>query len=373
MSIMNVPPEPPDPSLPAEGLISGAADVAAAVQAPESAAVAAGLLPATRPRSAFRRGLEVFLENKLAVAGAVIIVVMVLFCSLGPLFYHGNTTVVNFANELLPPGGGHPLGTDSNGNDVLARLMTSGQISLEVGIAAAILATVIGVLWGSVAGYFGGIIDAVMMRVVDAVLSIPVLFLALVIVAIVTPTEPILILVIAMTSWLTTSRLVRGRGAVAAGTGVRAGDEGDGRRQRRPPCCGTSRRTRCAPIMVEPGCRWRAIGLVVALGYLGLRHQASEEDWGAMLSNGITYVADGYWWLIVPAGVCIVIVITAFIWISKACATPSRSGSTPLGKAIPARHLEESTVTRTHGTPAPARRICAPEVRLAAPAYPFVA
>ena len=152
MSIINVPPEPPDPSLPGEGLISDTPDVAAAVQAPENAAVVAGMLPATKPRSAFRRGLEVFLENKLAVAGVVIIVVMVLFCSLGPDFYHGNTTVVNFINQTLPPGAGHPLGTDANGNDILARLMTSGQISLEVGIAAAVLATVIGVLWGSVAG-----------------------------------------------------------------------------------------------------------------------------------------------------------------------------------------------------------------------------
>jgi peptide/nickel transport system permease protein len=317
MSIPNVPLEPPDPSLPAEGLISDTVNVGAAVQAPEVAAVAAGMLPATRPRSAFRRGLEVFGENKLAVAGAVIIVVMVLFCSLGPLFYHGNTTVVNFINQTLPPGAGHPLGTDANGNDVLARLMTSGQISLEVGIAAAILATVIGVLWGSVAGYFGGIIDAVMMRIVDAVLSIPVLFLALVIVAIVTPSEPILILVIAMTSWLSTSRLVRGealslrvREYVQAMRVMGGGSARAVLRHIAPNAIGT--------IMVNLSFQVAdAIGLVVALSYLGLGIRPPEEDWGAMLSNGITYVADGYWWLIVPAGVCIVIVITAFIWIGE--------------------------------------------------------
>jgi peptide/nickel transport system permease protein len=317
MSIFNVPPEPPDPSLPAEGLISDTVNVGAAVQAPQEAAVAAGMLPATRPRSAFRRGLEVFFENKLAVAGGVIIVVMVLFCSLGPLFYHGNTTVVNFINQTLPPGAGHPLGTDANGNDVLARLMTSGQISLEVGIAAAILATVIGVLWGSVAGYFGGIIDAVMMRIVDAVLSIPVLFLALVIVAIVTPSEPILILVIAMTSWLTTSRLVRGealslrvREYVQAMRVMGGGSARAVLRHIAPNAIGT--------IVVNLSFQVAdAIGLVVALSYLGLGIRPPEEDWGAMLSNGITYVADGYWWLIVPAGVCIVIVITAFIWIGE--------------------------------------------------------
>ena len=312
-----VPPESPDPAIRDASYISEIADVATVAEPQPDEAVPYLTLPATKPRSAFRRGLEVFLENKLAVAGIAIIVVMVVFCFIGPLFYHGNTTVVDFANETLPPGAGHPLGTDSNGNDVLARLMTSGQISLEVGISAAILATVIGVLWGSVAGYFGGVLDAVMMRVVDAVLSIPVLFLALVIVAMVTPTEPILIGVIAITSWLTTSRLVRGEALslrvreyvqamrVMGGSSARAV-----LRHIAPNAIGT--------IVVNLSFQVAdAIALVVALSYLGLGIRPPEEDWGAMLSNGVTYVSDGYWWLIVPAGVCIVIVITAFIWIGE--------------------------------------------------------
>ncbi len=307
----------PDPSLPTNtGLIAKAPDVAALP--PEAgAAVAAGMLPAGKPRSSFRRSLEVFGENKLAVAGVAIIGVMVVFCFAGPLFYHGNTTVVDFAHETLPPGGGHPLGTDSNGQDVLARLMTSGQISMEVGIAAAILATVIGVLWGSVAGYFGGILDAVMMRIVDAVLSIPVLFLALVVVAMITPTEPVLILVIALTSWLATSRLIRGealslrtREYVQAMKVMGGGSARAVLRHIAPNAIGTIVVTLSFQVA-------DAIALVVALSYLGLGIRPPEEDWGAMLSNGVTYVSDGYWWLIVPAGFCIVIVITAFIWIGE--------------------------------------------------------
>ena len=88
--------------------------------------------------------------------------------------------------------------------------MVGGQISLEVGLAAAVLATVLGTLWGAIAGYFGGVTDAVMMRLVDALLAIPTLFLALVVVSLFPPTETELILVIALTSWLTTSRLIRG-------------------------------------------------------------------------------------------------------------------------------------------------------------------
>jgi len=323
MSILNVPPERPDPSLTEGGLIEDTVadqDSVVAVALPETetdAAIAMGVMPAGKTRSAFRRGLEVFLENKLAVAGVVILVLMFAFCFIGPLVYYGNTTVVDFANQTLPPGAGHPLGTDSNGNDVLARLMTSGQISLEVGIAAAIMATVIGVLWGAVAGYFGGALDAVMMRIVDAGLSIPVLFLLLVIVSMVTPTELILILVIGAVSWLTTARLVRGealtlrvRDYVQAMKVMGGGSSRAVLRHIAPNSIGT--------IMVNLTFQVAdAIAFIVALSYLGLGIRPPQEDWGAMLSNGVQYVSDGYWWLIVPAGVCIVIVITAIMWMGE--------------------------------------------------------
>ena len=305
-------------SIPPESLPDPAAGVATATELPASAAaVAAGIVLAGKPRGAFRRGVEVFVENKLALTGVGIVVFMLLFCFGGPLFYHGNTTVVNFAFQTLPPGKGHPLGTDSNGQDVLGRLMTSGRISLEVGIAAAVLATFIGVLWGAVAGYVGGVVDGLMMRVVDALLSIPILFLLLVLVSLITPTEPVLILVIALTSWLTTARLVRGealslrvRDYVQAMKMMGGGGTRAVLRHIAPNAIGT--------IMVNLTFQVAdAIGLVVALSYLGLGIRPPQEDWGAMLSNGVTYVDDGYWWLIVPAGLCVVLVITAVIFIGE--------------------------------------------------------
>ena len=284
---------------------------------PSQDAIAPGMLPADKPRSAFRRSLDVFLENKLAVTGVAIFVAMFLFCFAGPLVYHTDQIHVNLGAATLHPGAGHPLGTDSNGYDVLGRLMSAGQISLEVGIAAAALATIVGVLWGAVAGYFGGVLDAVMMRIVDALLSIPTLFLALVVVAIVSPTRLILILVIALTSWLTTSRLVRGEALslrvreyvqamkVMGGSGARAV-----LRHIAPNAIGT--------IMVNATFQVAdAIALVVALSYLGLGVPPPEQDWGGMLSDGVTYVYDGFWWLIFPAGAAIIIVITAAIFIGE--------------------------------------------------------
>src|SRR5919108_2091328 len=158
------------------------------------AAPAPGMLPAGKSRSLFRRGLEVFLEHRLAVVGVCIIVLMALFSFAGPALYHTDQVHVNLSLETQSPSGAHLLGTDQDGYDQLGRMMQGGQITLEVGLAAALLATVVGVLWGAVAGYAGGLVDAVMMRIVDAGLAIPALFLLLVIVTIVPPSKPVIIL-----------------------------------------------------------------------------------------------------------------------------------------------------------------------------------
>jgi len=313
MSLGSLPPEPipgADPS----GI--GVTTVAEPPDA-TAVAVATGMLPAGKPRSTFRRGLEVFLENKLAVTGLGIFVFMVLFCFVGPHLYHTNQTLVNFTNEELSPSGKYPLGTDANGFDILGRLMVAGQVSLEVGIAAALLATVVGVLWGAVAGYVGGVVDSFMMRIVDAMLSIPTLFLALVVVSMVTPSKPVLILVIALTSWLTTSRLVRGealslrtRDYVQAMKMMGGGGTRAVLRHIAPNAVGT--------IMVNATFQVAdAIALIVTLSYLGLGIRPPQTDWGTMLSNGTQYLNDGYWWMIVPAGFCIVIVIAAAIFIGE--------------------------------------------------------
>jgi peptide/nickel transport system permease protein len=251
------------------------------------------------------------------MAGVAIFVLMALFCFAGPLVYHTDQVHVNLAEANLSPRASHPLGTDPNGYDVLGRLMVAGQISLEVGIAAALLATVVGVLWGATAGYLGGVLDAMMMRVVDALLSIPGLLLALVVVAITVPSEPVLILVIAFISWLATARLVRGEALslrvreyvqamrMMGGGGLRAV-----LRHIAPNAIGT--------IMVAATFQVAdAIALVVALSYLGLGIRPPQQDWGGMLSNGVQYVYDGYWWLILPAGLAIILVITAVIWIGE--------------------------------------------------------
>jgi peptide/nickel transport system permease protein len=271
-----------------------------------------------RPRRQFGRGLDVFLQNKLAIAGVVMLVLIFGFCFLGPLFYHTDQIHVNLANEDLPPGTGHPLGTDENGYDILGRLMAGGQISLEVGLAAALLATCLGTVWGAVAGYFGGVVDAVMMRVVDALLAIPTLFLALVVVSMFPPTETELILVIALTSWLSTSRLIRGealslrvRDYVQAMRVMGGGSARAVFRHIAPNAVGT--------IVVNATFQVAdAILLVVALSYLGLGIRPPQTDWGGMLNQGLNSVYDGYWWQIFPAGIAIILVVIAINFVGDA-------------------------------------------------------
>ena len=266
--------------------------------------------------------LRVFAENRLAVFGAVLIVLIVLFCFLGPVFYHTNQTdtqkALLTAPANAPPGGAYPLGTDSNGFDMLGRIMYGGQISLEVGFAAAGIATLLGVLVGAVSGFFGGVVDALLMRFVDVLLSVPLLYLLIVLAVIFHPSVEILILVIGFTAWLVPARLVRGetlslrvREFVQA---VRVMGGGGGRivlRHIIPNTIGT--------IIVNATFQIAdAILLLAALGFIGLGVPSPQTDWGSMISLGVNYADAGDWWEIYPTGVAIVLVVVAFNFVGDA-------------------------------------------------------
>jgi peptide/nickel transport system permease protein len=269
-----------------------------------------------------RRTTRVFVENKLAVAGLVVIVLMILFCCVGPFFYHTNQTnsqealLNSFQNQ--PPSSQHLLGTDQNGFDILGRLMYGGQRSLLVGFLAALIATIVGVAYGATSGFFGGWFDAVLMRIVDVLLSIPILFFLIVLATIFHPTLLILIVVIAFVSWLVPARLVRGNTlTLRVREYVQAVRVMGGSRSRIifrhviPNTVGT--------IIVNATFQVAdAILLLAALGFLGLGVPAPQTDWGSMLSNGVTYASNGYWWQIYPAGICIVLVVVSFNFIGDA-------------------------------------------------------
>jgi peptide/nickel transport system permease protein len=277
--------------------------------------------PKTRgPRSGstFMRSLSAFVENKLAVFGVGIVVLFLLFCYVGPLIYHTDQVHIDLSQAALAPSGAHHLGTNEVGYDQLGRLMVGGQSSLEVGVAAALLATVFGTLWGAIAGYAGGFIDSAMMRIVDALLAVPALFLVLFLASIARPTAGLLILVIAFISWLSPARLVRGQALTLRTrdyvTSVRLMGGGPLRavlRHIAPNAIGT--------VVVNATFQVAdAILIVATLSFLGLGIPPPAANWGDMLSHGINYVYDGYWWLIYPPGLAIVFVVVAFNLIGDA-------------------------------------------------------
>ena len=196
--------------------------------------------------------------------------------------------------------------------------MYGGKNSLFVGLLAAILGSTWGALYGAVSGFFGGWVDALMMRIVDIFLSIPSLLLLIVLSVIFHPSIIVLTFVIAFVSWLIPARLIRGETlTLRVREYVQAVKVMGGSRKRivlrhlLPNAIGT--------IVVNATFQVAdAILLLAALGYLGLGVQPPQTDWGSMLSDGVNNAVSGYWWEIYPAGIAIVLVVVSFNFLGDA-------------------------------------------------------
>jgi peptide/nickel transport system permease protein len=273
---------------------------------------------ATAGRSAWRRALASFLDNKLGLAGVCLVVLVVAFCFIGPLLYHTNQVTPNPAIINKAPSGAHPLGTDYVGFDVLGRLMAGGQSSIEIGLAVAVVATCFGVLWGAISGYLGGAIDSIMMRVVDVVLAIPSIFLFIYLATVFKPTVPLLIIVVSALSWVGPARLVRGEAlSLRVREYVQAVRVMGGHSTRIvlrhivPNTIGT--------IVVNATFQVAdAILILATLSFLGFGLPPPAATWGGMLSEGTNFLYDGYWWEIYPAGIMIALTVIAFNFIGDA-------------------------------------------------------
>jgi peptide/nickel transport system permease protein len=271
-----------------------------------------------KPRSMFRRGWEVFAENRLALVGLSFVIFVLLFCFVGPLIYKTQQVSVQLSSAYCTPSAQHLLGCDVLGYDVLGRLMYGGQTSLEVGLAAAFVSCLFGSVYGAVSGFAGGIIDAFMMRIVDAFLSIPFLFVLIILAVLIHPSRGAFIIFIAATYWPQPARLIRGETlSLRTREYVAAVKVAGGRSSRAvlrhimPNAIGT--------IIVQATFAVAdAIIILSSLGFLGFGTQPPQTDWGSMLSNGLNFLTLGYWWLIYPAGLIIIMTVVAFNFIGDA-------------------------------------------------------
>ncbi|MGD0602043.1 MAG: ABC transporter permease [Streptosporangiaceae bacterium] len=269
-------------------------------------------------QSGWRLALREFTSNRLAVVGFGILLFFILFCFVGPHIYHTNQIDTNDLNANLPPSGSDLLGTDNLGFDELGRMMLGGQAALEIGFFAAFVAIVVGTLWGAVAGLAGGIVDSVMMRVVDVFLSIPFLFVVLILAVKFGATVLSLSLVIGLFAWPVPARLVRGevltlreRDFVLAARTAGATSWRLISRHLIPNALGV--------VIVNVTFQVADAILAVAyIGFLGFGLHYPNVDWGDQLSNGVGFLQDGYWWLIYPVGACIVLTVMALNFIGDA-------------------------------------------------------
>ncbi len=254
------------------------------------------------------REWQAFRRNPLAVAGVFGLVFLILFSFLGPLIYHGSTTTPHLLTTLQPPSARFPLGTDSLGRDNLARMMVGGQLSLEVGFAAAFMATFIGVVYGLISGMATKWIDVILMRVVDIFIAIPSLFLLLFVDSVFHPSAALLVIVIGSLSWFAMARMVRSevltlkrRDYVEAARAVGASNWRIMFRELLPNVMGV--------VVVNATFQVAdAILTVAGLSFLGLGLPPPTPNWGEMLSSSMSYMFQNAWWLIYPPGIAILIV-----------------------------------------------------------------
>ena len=166
--------------------------------------------PARAPRSRFwRNAARTFMRNRLATLGLVYLVVISAAIVAHPYLGLPDPNRINLARQFQPPSEQHLLGTDENGRDVLSRLIAGGRISLTVGIIGALLTVLVASVVGVVSGYFGGVVDQVIMRLTDGFMAIPTFFLLMIVVAIWGSSFTILVLALAFTRWMGVARLVR--------------------------------------------------------------------------------------------------------------------------------------------------------------------
>ena len=239
-------------------------------------------------------------KNRLAVAGGIVVLILSVLCFIGPFFLRYSYEDQNLSLRQTPPGLQHWLGTDKLGRDQLSRILYGGRVSLMVGLCATAVSLTIGVLYGAIAGFVGGKLDGVMMRVVDILYSLP--FTIFVILLMVFFGRNIILLFVAIgaVEWLTMARIVRGQVSSLRKQEFIEAAIALGLRRRRiilrhmiPNVLG--------PVVVYTTLTIPAVMLLEAfLSFLGLGVQPPMSSWGLLLKEGAEMMEEAPWLLIYP-------------------------------------------------------------------------
>ena len=261
-------------------------------------------IPAAEPeRSPWRDAMQRFRRNKAAVTSLVFLILVTLLCVIGPWLLTHAYDSTDWDALKLPPSltNSHWWGTDESGRDLLVRCLVGGRISLMVGILTTLTSIALGVVWGATAGYLGGAVDQVMMRIVDIMYAVPYLLIAILLVTVLGRDFYLVVLAITAFSWMDTARLVRGQTL-----SLRKMEFVEAAR-----AIGVS-----TPRIVFEHIVPNLLGLVLVyatvtvpsviltesvLSFLGLGIQEPMTSWGVLIHDGAQMLDSAAWLLIFPA------------------------------------------------------------------------
>jgi peptide/nickel transport system permease protein len=270
--------------------------------------------PHSRTQAAWGNRYRIWLNlksNPLAVVGLTIIVIFIVLSLLAPLLAPYDPATQNLGNRLAFPSAEHWFGTDELGRDILSRILYGGRVTLGMVIAVVVLVAPIGLAIGCIAGYFGGIVDTVLMRVTDVFLAFPRLILALAFVAALKPGVESAILAIALTAWPPYARLARAETMTVRGSDFVAAYRLTGASAWRiiarhiAPLCVPSLIVRITLDMSS------IIITAASLGFLGMGAQPPSPEWGAMIATAKRFIFE-QWWVATIPGIAIFLVSLAF-------------------------------------------------------------
>ena len=249
-------------------------------------------------------------HNRMALVGGSIVLVMFLMAAAAS-FSSADPAAIDVSQSLLPPSMAHPFGTDDLGREVFVRMLYGARISLLVGFVAVGISTVIGIILGALAGYYGSWVDALVMRFVDIMLCFPTFFLILAVIAFLDPSIWNIMIVIGLTSWMGVARLIRAeflslrqRVFVLAAQALGASDLRLIFRHILPNAM--------SPVLVSATLGVAgAILTESALSFLGIGVQPPTPSWGNMLIIGKQTLGSA-WWLSVIPGLAILITVLGY-------------------------------------------------------------
>ena len=256
-------------------------------------------------------------KNKMFMIGLVLLLVMLLLCATSRFWVQWDSTLSDLRSRLLKPDwfsdglSGHPFGTDPLGRDVLTRLLEGGWVSLKITFQVTIVSMAIGALVGLITGYYGGIVDQILMRICDILSAIPQLMMAICVVAVIGTSMTTLIFTLSATGWVATARQVRSAVLGMKNTEFISASRVLGAKTSRILWKELFPNTLTQLMISASGHFGGTILVETSLSYLGMGVPMPTPSWGNMITDGRQYLSSAPWVVIAP-GIALMITVLAF-------------------------------------------------------------